>query len=1463
MAERRAEAELRRATALLQQGQEQAAEQLYRRLLARGVETPTLLGNLAVICWRQGRLTEMETLLRRSLARDPEQGDALYNLGLVLAQRGAHQEAVAHYRRALPLAAADLQGSIHWNLSKLLLRCGHYAEGWEHYEWRRHKRQPLPPICPPGMPAWQEGPVADGELVLVGEQGLGDMIQFLRYAPAMAGLAPRIALALPEKLHGLVRAAALPVQLLTPAELSAQRHGQWLPLLSCPRLLGVSASNVVVPAPYLQIPEERRRHWRQRLRAGLEPGQRLIAIHWQGNPATETNELQGRSLPLEQLAPLAQLEGVRLVSLQKGAGHEQLAESALASRLVACQAEVDACWEFVDTGAMLLACDLLISSDSALVHLAGAIGAPCWLLLHHSSDWRWGADGDTSFWYPSLRLFRQRQPGDWAGLMAAVLASLQPGPGPDPRPGQAMQHLQQGDLDGAAALYRALIRDGSADALAYGNLGAIELRQGHNAAAIALLHRALDLDPALAAARNNLGTAFRRQGDRENAVAHYRQAVLAQPDSAEFQRNLGLTLHELGAAQEAAQAFREANRLEPTSANTANLLAIALKESGDTAGAIRWLERAVELEPQFAEAHNNLGNTWLKLGELPQAIAAYSRAIALRPTYHDARKGRGMALLLQGEYAAGWRDYESRLQSSSQPTLLNANPPCRRWSGSTLPAGSRLLLVSEQGLGDTIQFMRYLPLLRQRGMAAQLCAPEKLHGLIAASGIDAAPLTPAQADGVSEGFWLPLLSLPAHLGVSASEPICSSPYLHASEARIQHWAALLSQEPRPLIAIHWQGNPVQEQANASGRSLPLEAFAPIAASGIGTLLSLQKGPGSEQRESCSFRDRFAACQEAIDHTWDFLETAAIVANCDLVITSDTALAHLAGGLGHPTWLLLQKIPEWRWGLAGDSTPWYPSMRLFRQQQPGDWAGVISAVLASLRRSWPTAQPSAEQRQQQALQLLQQQRTAEAEAIYRQLLAEGVANAAVESGLGVLCAGSARLDEAVRLLSAALQRQPHSLSALVNLAEVHCQRDEWDQAEPLWQRVLEQQPRHRQALNRLRTTYNRSGRHAEAMAMTQRALACSDDPATELCQQGNELMVWGGDVAVARSCYEQALIHRPEAVEAQGHLAMVLLLQGDYRRGLELYEQRHHMGEASLMPIAPWPHPRWNPASAAAGEAPLLVIGEQGLGDMLQFSRYVPELQQHGREVWLCLPEKLVELARISGLASTVLSAAELRTRAEEAPRQWAPLLSLPWHLGVSPEQPLVQEPYLQTAPLRRWHWQQRLQAAALNPASGQRRAVIGLHWQGAQRSGHLHGRSFPLQVLTPLTQLEELAFLSLQKGDGSDQLPGSAFAARLLPCQAEVEAGFDFVETAAIVQACDLVITCDTAMAHLAGGLGAPTWLLLPHTPDWRWGLEGSTSFWYPSLRLFRQPRPGDWHGVVQELQAALEAWLHQRRRAA
>jgi len=548
---------------------------------------------------------------------------------------------------------------------------------------------------------------------------------------------------------------------------------------------------------------------------------------------------------------------------------------------------------------------------------------------------------------------------------------------------QALTLVSQGKLNDAELIYRELVESGSKSHIVHGNLGVLLKRKGDLQNAISYFKNALQLKPDYPDAHYNLGNAFKDQGDLTAAIASYNAALQLKPNNPEAHSNLGNALQERGDLTAAIASYNAALQLRPNNPvahyNLGNALqwqddldtaiasynaalqlkpdypeahsnlGAALKAQGDLDAAIASYNTALQLKPNYPDAHNNLGNALQEQGDLNAAIASYNAALQLKPNYPDAQKNLSMTQLLLGDYERGWERYECRFQCKKNPVTANASPSCNQWNGENLSQGKKLLLVSEQGLGDTLQFMRYADPLRDKGLVISLCAPPKLHSLIQASGIDLSPLTPEQANQIADGWWIPLLSVPRHLGVTPANPITTEPYIKTTDELTAKWAAILGTKRNPVVGINWQGNPKAEKDGLMGRSLSLEMFSPITSSRHISFLSLQKGFGSEQLETCSFKDRFVSCQDQVNETWDFLETAAIIANCDLVITSDTSVAHLSGGMGKTTWLLLQKAPDWRWGLEGHTTFWYPSMRLFRQKERGNWNDVMKRVAEELQK----------------------------------------------------------------------------------------------------------------------------------------------------------------------------------------------------------------------------------------------------------------------------------------------------------------------------------------------------------------------------------------------------------------------------------------------------------------------------------------------------------------------------------
>ncbi|WP_459873959.1 tetratricopeptide repeat protein, partial [Endothiovibrio diazotrophicus] len=481
---------------------------------------------------------------------------------------------------------------------------------------------------------------------------------------------------------------------------------------------------------------------------------------------------------------------------------------------------------------------------------------------------------------------------------------------------------------------------------AHYNLGCTLHAAGELEEAIEHFRRTLAIQPDYAKAHNNLANALRERGELEEALASYRRALAFDPAAAATHSNAGVVLCALDRLDEAEEAFRRALAIDPQLADAHCNLGDLLRKQGRPVEAVESCRRAIAINPEGAAAYTNLGNALSDQGRLEEAIERYRQALARDPEAVDAHANLALCLLLRGDYEEGWREYEWRLRKDDG----NLTPPAHlpRWDGA-FDFADELILIHEQGLGDTLQFLRYGVALKERLPRVSLALPEKLVGIAAQAGlfdhIYRLPLNPAEHSPGAR--WAPLMSIPGRLGVRVDDPVVSAPYLRSDPARDAVWRERLRRPGEWLIGLNWQGNPDSERLNLSGRSLPLATFQPLAEIPGIRLVSLQKGFGAEQLASCPFRERFVDAQQAVDEAWDFRDNAAILMNCDLLISSDTAVVHLAGGLGCPTWVLLHPTPDWRWGRDGDRTPWYPGVRLFRQGDGEGWPAVVERVRTAL------------------------------------------------------------------------------------------------------------------------------------------------------------------------------------------------------------------------------------------------------------------------------------------------------------------------------------------------------------------------------------------------------------------------------------------------------------------------------------------------------------------------------------
>jgi tetratricopeptide (TPR) repeat protein len=486
---------------------------------------------------------------------------------------------------------------------------------------------------------------------------------------------------------------------------------------------------------------------------------------------------------------------------------------------------------------------------------------------------------------------------------------------------------------------------------AHYNLG-ILLKDSHRTVeAEAAYRRALELKPDHVDTYNNLGLLLKDSHRLAEAEAAYRRALELKPDHVDTHYNLGILLKDSHRLAEAETAYRRALELKPDYIDAHNNLANLLKNSHRLAEAEAAYRRALELKPDYVEAQNNLGVLLYESKCMPEAEAAYRRALAFKPDYAEARFSLSILLLALQRYDEAWPLHESRYAPERKE--VNVNVPSLsypQWQGESL-LGKSLVIWPEQGFGDYIQFVRYASLLKARGVSrlTLVCSPPLSVLLATVEGVDAVVTDMEQLP--PHDYWSFLMSLPLYCATTADNiPVAPMPYVHALPSRVAQWCERLPATGLK-VGLVWKGS--SGHKNDSNRSLPgLASLLPLWSVPGVTFISLQKGQGEDEASQPPTGQPIAALGAQMQ---DFADSAAIVSQLDLVICVDTAIAHVAGALGKPCWVLLPAMgTDWRWLLDRTDSPWYPSVRLFRQTNLEDWSETVDEVASALK-TWAIVQ----------------------------------------------------------------------------------------------------------------------------------------------------------------------------------------------------------------------------------------------------------------------------------------------------------------------------------------------------------------------------------------------------------------------------------------------------------------------------------------------------------------------------
>jgi tetratricopeptide (TPR) repeat protein len=465
--------------------------------------------------------------------------------------------------------------------------------------------------------------------------------------------------------------------------------------------------------------------------------------------------------------------------------------------------------------------------------------------------------------------------------------------------------------------------------------------------------RTLKIQPKSVAGHIGLGVVLHKLGELESAIAVYRRAIELNPDSAQAHTNLGVAYQDKGDFMAAAEAQRQAIVLEPFMASAHNNLGVVLSKLGLTGDALTCFLKTISLKPDHSGAHFNIGYAYQNLGYLELAEKYYRQALTYKPHSETLRFYLAVLHLMKGDFSSGWREYEFRWGSRHQRADRRKFPQ-PQWKGEPLN-GDAIFLYAEQGLGDTMQFVRYAPMVAALGGKVVLEVQPPLRRLL--NSLPGVQQVISRGERIPDSQWqCPLMSLPLAFRTEVATVPAPVPYLFADQSQASQWASQLATSDFK-VGLVWGGNPKHQRERE--RSIPLKTLMALSSVKGAKFYSLQKGAASEQVKHLPPDTPLV---DLDSHQRDFADTAAIVANLDLVISIDTSVAHLAGGMGKPVWVLLHHGCDWRWFQKRIDSPWYPTARLFRKSPIEEWEDVVermSSELTKLVEARPPRRPTSE------------------------------------------------------------------------------------------------------------------------------------------------------------------------------------------------------------------------------------------------------------------------------------------------------------------------------------------------------------------------------------------------------------------------------------------------------------------------------------------------------------------------
>jgi tetratricopeptide (TPR) repeat protein len=937
----------------------------------------------------------------KALFKDPNHATTLGNLGVAYKADGQYQKAMENLKKAIYIDPKNTEHN--WNQALLQLLTGNYLEGWKNYEWRFHPdRTVIDKVSLPksNIPMLLNSDSVKGKTVaLMAEQGFGDSIQFNRYAQLLRNEGAQVVVMTAEPLMSLMQ--TLPWANFVCNRWSVCPHlDYWVYPMSLPGRYKTEIESIPKQIPYLFAQESHYQHWKAQL--GNKKTKLRVGLVWAGRPIHGNDK--NRSMKLEDFAVLASSD-VEFISLQIG---DRAGEGAPEGMQIIRIGE--GLKSFADSAAVLTQLDLLISIDSAPVHLAGALGCPVWVLIPANPDFRWLLDRSDSPWYESsLRVFRQKKLGDWVPVMQEMreaLSDLINNPikrdalvipdipfnqeilneaGALPLLRVAIQLQQKNQTSIAVKIYQFILKYNPNELDAVRNLGIAYRGLGEQLLASQCYEKVLNLDPNDVYAHANFANLLLDMKQIDLAEKHAKRALELGVNTSNPWYSLSVVYQIKHEYTIAGKMIEKALDIEPDNVTYLTMKGLIYKQVNQLDQARLYLDKAHQLNPQHTEAelglaqlfceegqfekslasHNSLiekikssssvrllaevmssrASLLIRMGEFQLAVSDYQDSVNLEPNNADMHFNLGMYQLLIGKFDTGWREYEWRYHSSRQavdrvkkPVYLSSSSKEKMWEGESL-LGKAIILAAEQGNGDNIQFVRYAKFLKAQGANVFLACPSPLAQVMeTCTWLDGVICDPQKIPHID--YWTFPLSLPYRFETNLETIPADIPYLSSNVEQRQKWHKKLLEKGllgKPLIIIVNKGSP--GHGNDKNRSVELELFKDIIKNPNFDYIVMDYESRDREQIACGDTN----LENIGAHLENFSDSAAVIAFAKLVISVDSAPLHLAGAMGIATFALIPFVPDWRWMLNTNHSPWYPNMHLYRQDDSKNWDSVVSNI----------------------------------------------------------------------------------------------------------------------------------------------------------------------------------------------------------------------------------------------------------------------------------------------------------------------------------------------------------------------------------------------------------------------------------------------------------------------------------------------------------------------------------------